>query len=537
MGINGYCAGWSLKQLLFEGFNGVPGKIDSKPPKHLETALGQMVNFMGTLQNEWSGAMAFSSFDTYLAPFVRKDKLDYARVKQLIQQFVFNMNVPSRWGGQTPFSNITLDWTVPDDLKKERVVWGGKLLDETYADYQTEMDMLNKAFIETMSEGDAKGRVFTFPIPTYNITHDFDWNTENSNLLFEMTSKYGLPYFQNFLNSDLNPQDVRSMCCRLQMNLKDLKKKTGGLFGFGESTGSLGVVTINMPRLGYLAKTKKDFFEKLTRLMDIAMESLEIKRKIVQKHMDSGLLPYTKRYLGTLKHHFSTIGLNGLNEALLNFLGKDKHIATVEGKAFAVEVLKFMRKKLTEYQEETGNIYNLEATPAEGTSYRFAKIDKAKYPDIIAAGKKDPYYTNSSQLPVGHTDDIFEAFELQDDIQTLYTGGTVMHGFIGEKVTDIETCKKLVQRLAKHFKLPYFTITPTFSICKEHGYIKGEIFKCPDCNAPTEVYSRVVGYYRPVQNWNIGKKEEFKDRVAFCEKKSTQNTIFTQDKKKVEHTA
>ena len=513
MGIAGYCAGWSLKQLLMEGFNGVEGKVASKPPKHLETALGQMVNFLGTLQNEWAGAMAFSSFDTYLAPFVRVDNLDYRQVKQAIQQFVFSLNVASRWGGQTPFTNITLDWVVPEDMRDEPAIVGGKLMDFTYGELQKEMDLINKAFIEVMMEGDANGRPFTFPIPTYNITKDFDWDSENSNLLFEMTAKYGLPYFQNFINSDLNPGDVRSMCCRLQLNLKELRAKTGGLFGSGECTGSIGVVTLNMPRIGYLSKTKEEFFERVAKLMELAKESLEIKRKVVNRNMENGLLPYTKRYLGTLDNHFSTIGLVGMNEALLNFMGKD--IGTEEGRKFAVEVLKFMREKLKEFQEETGHIYNLEATPAEGTSYRLARIDKEKYPDIITAGEDEPYYTNSTQLPVGYTDDIFEALDLQDELQTLYTGGTVLHGFLGEELDNPESCKLLVRRIAENYRLPYYTITPTFSICKTHGYIPGEHFTCPKCGEPTEVYSRVVGYFRPVQNWNKGKKEEFKQRLEF----------------------
>jgi len=513
MGIAGYCAGWSLKQLLLEGFNGVEGKIEASPPRHLETALGQMVNFLGTLQNEWAGAMAFSSFDTYLAPFVRKDNLSYREVKQAIQQFVFSLNVASRWGGQTPFTNITLDWVVPEDMKEEPAIVGGKLMDFTYADVQKEMDMINKAFIEVMMAGDASGRPFTFPIPTYNITEDFDWDSENSYLLFKMTAKYGLPYFQNFINSDLDPGDVRSMCCRLQLNLKELRAKTGGLFGSGESTGSIGVVTLNMPRIGYLSDTKEEFFERISELMELAKESLEIKRKVVERNMENGLLPYTKRYLGTLNNHFSTIGLVGMNEALLNFMGKD--IGTDEGRKFAVEILNFMREKLEQFQEETGHIYNLEATPAEGTSYRLARIDREKYPEIIAAGEEESYYTNSTQLPVGYTDDIFEALDLQDELQALYTGGTVLHGFIGEEIDNPEACKLLVKRIAENYHLPYYTITPTFSICRTHGYIAGEHFTCPKCGEPTEVYSRVVGYFRPVQNWNKGKKEEFRQRVEF----------------------
>jgi len=473
----GYCAGWSLRQLLAEGYNGVPGKVESNPPKHLRSALGQMVNFVGTLQHEWAGAQAFSSFDTYLAPFVRSDKLTYKQVKQAIQEFVFNLNIGSRWGCQTPFTNITLDWRIPEDLKEEHVILGGKLLSSTYEDYQEEVNMINRAFMEVMSEGDRNGRIFTFPIPTYNITRDFDWDSENSNLLFTMTGKYGLPYFQNFVNSDLRPGDVRAMCCRLQLNMKELRKKTGGLFGFGESTGSIGVVTINMPRIGYLSKDETQFFERLERMMILAKNSLEIKRKVVNRNMERGLLPYTKRYLGHLNHHFSTIGLVGMNEACLNFLGES--IGTKHGKEFAIKVLKFMRKKLVEFQEETGHIYNLEATPAEGTSYRLARIDKKKYPNIITSGKTAPYYTNSTHLPVNYTDDIFEALKHQDDLQVLYTGGTVFHGYIGERIESGESCALLVKRIAHNFRLPYFTITPTFSICPVHGYISGEHFTCP----------------------------------------------------------
>ncbi len=478
MGINGYCAGWSLKDLLLEGFNGVPSKVESGPAKHLETVIGQLINFLGTLQNEWAGAQAFSSFDTYLAPFVRADKCDYKRVKQNIQQFVFSMNTPSRWGCQTPFTNLTFDWTVPADLKNQNVIVGGKILDTKYGDYQREMDMINKAFIEVMLAGDMKGRIFTFPIPTYNITKEFDWESDNAKLLFEMTAKYGLPYFQNFINSELKPSDVRSMCCRLQMDLRKLKQKTGGLFGSGEKTGSLGVITINLPRIGYQAKNEEEFMSRLGRLMDLGKKSLEIKREMVQRNMDNGLLPYTKRYLGSLEHHFATIGINGMNEALQNFFGPDVNMSTEEGRQFSVRVLDFMRGKLEKFQKETGNIYNLEATPAEGTSYRFAKIDKKKFPDIIARGKENPYYTNSTHLPVDYTDDIFEALELQDELQTKYTGGTVFHGFLGERISDPETCGKLVKAIAYNFHLPYFTITPTFSICPEHGYISGEHYEC-----------------------------------------------------------
>lgn len=482
MGIMGYCAGWSLKQILLEGFNGVPGKMDSVPPKHLNSVIWMMINFVGTLQNEWAGAQAFSSFDTYLAPFVKSDNLSYDETKQCVQAFVFNMNIPSRWGGQTPFSNITLDWVVPEDMKDKKALIAGNEADFTYGDCQKEMDMINKAFIEVMMAGDAKGRIFTFPIPTYNITRDFEWDNENANLLFEMAAKYGTPYFQNFVNSDLNPGDVRSMCCRLQMDMRELRNKTGGLFGSGELTGSLGVVTINLPRIGYLSKTEDEFFHKLEHLMDLAEESLEIKRKIVQKNIDDGFMPYTKRYLGNLNNHFSTIGIVGMNEALMNFFGEDAQIYTEKGKAFAEKVLDFMRGRISEYQEKTGHIYNLEATPAEGTSYRLAKIDKEKYPEIITQGKETPYYTNSTQLPVGYTEDVFEALELQDSLQIRYTGGTVLHGFLGERVSNPETCKQLVKRVAYNFRLPYFTITPTFSVCPKHGYIEGEHEYCPKCD-------------------------------------------------------
>ncbi|MCD6226404.1 MAG: ribonucleoside triphosphate reductase [Candidatus Aenigmarchaeota archaeon] len=513
MSLAGYCAGWSIRQILIEGFNGVPGRVESGPAKHLRSALGQLVNFIGTLQNEWAGAQALSSFDTYLAPFVRKDNLRYEQVKQAIQEYVFGMNTTSRWGGQCPFSNITLDWTVPEDIKDDKVIIGGKQQKDTYADYQDEMDMINKAFIEVMTEGDMNGRVFTWPIPTYNITRDFDWDSENAQLLFNMTSKFGIPYFQNFVNSDLKPSDVRAMCCRLQLNLKELRHKTGGLFGFGESTGSIGVVTINLPRIGYLAKDETEFFERLERLMYLAKNSLELKRKIVTRNFQMGLLPFSKRYLGHLNHHFSTIGLVGMNEACLNFLGED--ITTPEGKAFAEKVLDFMRNKITEYQEETGHIYNLEATPAEGTSYRLARIDKKKYPKIITQGKKVPYYTNSSQLPVGFTNDVFAALKHQESLQRKYTGGTVFHTFLGESLGPNGITAKLVKKIAYNFKIPYYTITPTFSFCQDHGYIKGEHFKCPTCGKPTEVYSRVVGYIRPVSHWNEGKQEEFKERRTF----------------------
>jgi len=528
-----YCAGWSLRQLLEEGFNGVAGRISAKPAKHFNAALGQMVNFMGTMQNEWAGAQAFSSFDTYLAPLVAKDNLDYAKIKQSIQEFVFAINATSRWGNQVPFTNITIDWTVPEDMAGMPAIWGGKELKETYSDFKGEMDLINKAFLEVMVKGDMNGRIFTFPIPTYNITKDFDWDSENANLLFEMTAKYGTPYFQNFINSTLKPTDVRSMCCRLQLDIRELKQKTGGLFGSGEKTGSIGVVTINMPQLGHVAKNEDDYFERLDLLMYYAKETLEIKRKEVEKNMQNGLLPWSKRYLGTFDNHFATIGLIGMNEACLNFLGEN--IAGKEGRKFALKTLDFMREHLKEYQEETGNMYNLEATPAEGTSYRLARIDKQNYPDIITAGtNKAPYYTNSSQLPVDYTDDIFEAFEHQDELQCKYTGGTVLHGFIGEKMRDAEACKSLVKKLANNFSMPYFSITPTFSICPIHGYIPGKHYTCPKdseedtkdkCGSDTEVYSRVVGYYRPVQQWNKGKKQEFDERVHFSEKKAMEREV------------
>ncbi|MFC2062278.1 ribonucleoside triphosphate reductase, partial [Elusimicrobiota bacterium] len=510
----GYCAGWSLSQLLYEGFNGVGGRISAKPAKHFNAALGQVVNFLGTLQNEWAGAQAFSSFDTYLAPLASKDNLNYAQVKQCIQEFVFAINATSRWGNQVPFTNITLDLTPPEDLKDKPVIFGGKFLEnEKYSDYQREMDMINKAFIEVMLEGDMNGRIFTFPIPTYNITPDFDWDSEISNLLFEMTAKYGIPYFQNFINSDLNPGDVRSMCCRLQLDVRDLKRKTGALFGSGEKTGSIGVVTINLPRIGYLSKNKEEFFSRLDELMYLAKESLEIKRKDVNKNLQEGLLPWSKRYLGNLDNHFSTIGIVGMNEACLNFLGED--ITSREGKAFAVEILDFMREDLTRYQKDTSHIYNLEATPAEGTAYRLARLDKKQCPDIITAGKDAPYYTNSSQLPVNYTDDVLFAIQHQQDLQSKYTGGTVLHIFTGEKNVSAESCKNLIKKVTQKSTLPYFTFSPTFSICSDHGFVSGEYSKCPQCNKDMEVYSRVVGYYRPVANWNSGKQEEFKERKTF----------------------
>ena len=484
----GYCAGWSIEDILLKGFNGVKGRVAAKPAKHMNSLLGQLVNFLGTLQNEWAGAQAFSSFDTYLAPFVRKDNLSYKQITQYMQEFIFSINQTSRWGNQVPFTNLTFDWVVPEDKKKEKVIIGGKRLDTTYGEYQKEMDIINKAFIEVMIKGDMNGRIFTFPIPTYNITQDFDWDSENSKLLFEMTSKYGTPYFQNFINSSLKPSDVRSMCCRLQLDLRQLSNKTGGLFGSGEKTGSVGVVTINLPRLGFNVKTKEEFNEKLERLMVLAKKSLQIKRKEVTKNMNAGLLPYTKEYLGSLDHHFSTIGINGMNECCMNFLGKDKDITSKEGRAFAIETLDFMREKLKGFQEETGQIFNLEATPAEGTAYRLALHDKKKHPEIITAGTNDsPYYTNSSQLPVNKTDDIFEAFDLQDELQCKYTGGTVLHGFVGEKISDWKVCRELVKKLAHNYKLPYFSITPTFSICPVHGYLNGEHNTCPHDHSEEEL--------------------------------------------------
>ncbi|MCG8570907.1 MAG: ribonucleoside triphosphate reductase [Spirochaetes bacterium] len=477
---SGYCAGWSLRQLIEDGLGGVTGKISSKPARHLYTLVFQTVNFLGIMQNEWAGAQAFSSFDTYLAPFVRVDKLGYKEVKQAIQSFIFGVNTPSRWGSQAPFTNITLDWTVPDDLKDKQAIVGGERLETTYGDYQKEMDMINKAFIEIMLEGDANGRGFQYPIPTYNITKDFDWDSENACLLFEMTAKYGTPYFQNFINSSLNPGDVRSMCCRLQLDKRELRKKGGGLFGADELTGSIGVVTINLPRIGFLANDKNEFFNRLDYLMKIAAESLEMKRKVINRLMENGLFPYTRRYLGHLDNHFSTIGINGMNECLLNFIGKD--ITTPEGRDFAIEVLDYMRNRLADFQENTGSLFNLEATPAESTSFRLAKHDKKHYPEILTSGNdSEPYYTNSTQLPVGYTDDIFEALDLQDELQSRYTGGTVFHTFLGEAINDWKSCRNLVKTIANNYRLPYFTISPTFSICPVHGYLNGEQFYCQKC--------------------------------------------------------
>ncbi|MDR2445537.1 MAG: ribonucleoside triphosphate reductase [Spirochaetaceae bacterium] len=483
---SGYCAGWSLRQLIKEGLGGVPDKITSKPAKHLSTLMQQAVNFLGCLQNEWAGAQAFSSFDTFIAPFVKADGMSDKEVKQCLQSFVFGVNTPSRWGSQAPFTNITLDWTVPGDLRDSKAVVGGKEMDFTYGDCKPEMDRVNRLFIELMLDGDADGRGFQYPIPTYNITADFDWDSENTHLLFEMTSRYGTPYFQNFVNSDLNPGDVRSMCCRLQLDKRELRKRGGGLFGSDELTGSIGVVTINLPRIGYLSKTEGEFFDRLLVLMELAKESLVIKRKVVNKLLESGLFPYTKRYLGTLNNHFNTIGLVGMNECLLNFLGRDVTIATDNGRAFALKVLEFMRNKLADFQEETGDLFNLEATPAESTSYRLARHDKSHYPDIITAGENEPYYTNSTQLPVMQTDDIFDALDLQEKLQNAYTGGTVFHAFLGEAIDDWRACRDLVKAVAHNYRIPYFTISPTFSVCAVHGYLKGEHFTCPKCKKERE---------------------------------------------------
>ena len=517
--LTGYCAGWSLKQLIQEGLGGIPGKITSSPAKHLSVLCNQMVNFLGIMQNEWAGAQAFSSFDTYLAPFVRVDKLDYPAVKKCIESFIYGVNTPSRWGTQAPFSNITLDWTVPDDMANMPAIVGGKEMDFTYGDCKKEMDMINKAFIETMIEGDANGRGFQYPIPTYSITKDFDWSdTENNRLLFEMTSKYGTPYFSNYINSDMQPSDVRSMCCRLRLDLRELRKKTGGFFGAGESTGSVGVVTINIPRIAYLARDEQDFYERLDHMMDVAARSLKVKREVITKLLDGGLYPYTKRYLGTFANHFSTIGLIGMNEACLNAKWIRKDLVSSEGQKFTKEVLNHMKNRLVIYQEEYGDLYNLEATPAESTTYRLAKHDKAKYPDIITAGcEKDgtPYYTNSSHLPVSYTSDVFDALDIQDELQTIYTSGTVFHAFLGEKMPDWKAAAKLVRTIAENYKLPYYTLSPTYSICKEHGYLTGEHFTCPVCGEKAEVYSRITGYYRPVQNWNDGKTQEYKDRRMY----------------------
>ena len=515
--LTGYCAGWSLKQLIQEGLGGVPGKITSSPAGHLSTLCNQMVNFLGIMQNEWAGAQAFSSFDTYLAPFVKVDNLTQKEVKQCIQSFVYGVNTPSRWGTQAPFSNITLDWTVPKDLENLNAIVGGKEMDFTYGDCKKEMDMVNKAFIEIMIEGDANGRGFQYPIPTYSITRDFDWSeTENNKLLFEMTAKYGTPYFSNYINSDMEPSDVRSMCCRLRLDLRELRKKSGGFFGSGESTGSVGVVTINLPRLAYQSANEQEFYEKLDHLMDISARSLKTKRTVITKLLDAGLYPYTKRYLGTFENHFSTIGLVGMNEAALNAKWLRCDLTDARAQKFAREVLDHMRERLSDYQEKYGDLYNLEATPAESTTYRFAKHDKEEFPDIITANENGtPYYTNSSHLPVGYTEDVFSALDVQDDLQTRYTSGTVFHAFLGEKLPDWKAAASLVRKIAENYKLPYYTMSPTYSVCKDHGYLPGEQYTCPHCGEKTEVYSRITGYYRPVQNWNDGKAQEFKDRTVY----------------------
>ena len=516
--LTGYCAGWSLKQLIQEGLGGVTGRITSAPAKHLSVLCNQMVNFLGIMQNEWAGAQAFSSFDTYIAPFVKADHLTYREVKKCIESFIFGVNIPSRWGTQAPFSNITLDWTVPNDLANLPAIVGGKEQDFTYGDCKEEMDMINRAFIETMIEGDAQGRGFQYPIPTYSITKDFDWSdSENNRLLFEMTAKYGTPYFSNYINSDMEPSDVRSMCCRLRLDLRELRKKSGGFFGSGESTGSVGVVTINMPRIAYLSKNEEEFYERLDKMMDIAARSLHIKRVVISRLLDEGLYPYTKRYLGSFDNHFSTIGLIGMNEAGLNAKWIRKDLTHPETQKFTKDVLNHMRERLSDYQEEYGDLYNLEATPAESTTYRLAKHDVEQFPDIITAAEDcgTPYYTNSSHLPVGYTEDVFAALDIQDELQTLYTSGTVFHTFLGEKLPDWKSAAALVRKIAENYKLPYYTMSPTYSICKNHGYISGEQYTCPICGEETEVYSRITGYYRPVKNWNDGKLQEFKERKVY----------------------
>ena len=529
--LTGYCAGWSLKQLIQEGLGGVSGKITSSPASHLATLCNQMVNFLGIMQNEWAGAQAFSSFDTYLAPFIKADNLSYSEAKKCIESFIYGVNTPSRWGTQAPFSNITLDWTVPADLADQKAIVGGKEQDFTYGDCKKEMDMVNKAFIEIMIEGDANGRGFQYPIPTYSITKDFDWSdTENNKLLFEMTSKYGTPYFSNYINSDMQPSDVRSMCCRLRLDLRELRKKSGGFFGSGESTGSIGVVTINLPRIAYLATDEKDFYRRLDKMMDISARSLKVKRTIITRFFDEGLYPYTKRYLGNFDNHFSTIGLIGMNEVGLNAKWLREDLTHKQTQEFAKDVLNHMRERLSDYQEEYGDLYNLEATPAESTTYRLAKHDVKRYPDIITAAKDEndtPYYTNSSHLPVGYTEDIFEALSIQDELQTLYTSGTVFHAFLGEKLSGWKAAANLVRKIAENYKLPYYTLSPTYSVCRNHGYLAGEQFVCPECGEKTEVYSRITGYYRPVQNWNEGKTQEYKDRKIYNIDKSLEHKFGT----------
>ena len=516
--LTGYCAGWSLKQLIQEGLGGVVGKITSAPAAHLSTLCNQMVNFLGIMQNEWAGAQAFSSFDTYLAPFVKVDNLTYKQVKQCIQSFIYGVNTPSRWGTQAPFTNITLDWVVPNDMAELNCIVGGKEMPFKYKDCVEEMAMVNKAFIEIMIEGDANGRGFQYPIPTYSITRTFDWSeTENNKLLFEMTAKYGTPYFSNYINSDMEPSDVRSMCCRLRLDLRELRKKSGGFFGSGESTGSIGVVTINMPRIAYLATDEADFYDRLDKIMDISARSLKVKRNTVTALLEAGLYPYTKRYLGTFNNHFSTIGLVGMNEACLNARWLRKDLTNAESIQFTKDVLNHMRNKLSDYQELYGDLYNLEATPAESTAFRLAKHDKAKYPDIITANDEGmtPYYTNSSHLPVGFTEDVYKALDIQDGLQTLYTSGTVFHCFLGQKLPSWKSCMNFVRKIAENYHIPYYTMSPTYSVCKEHGYLVGEQFVCPHCGQKTEVYSRITGYYRPIQNWNDGKTAEYHNRKEY----------------------
>ncbi len=536
--LTGYCAGWSLKQLIQEGLGGIPGKITSKPAAHLSSLCTQMVNFLGIVQNEWAGAQAFSSFDTYLAPFVKVDNLSYKQVLQCIESFVFGVNTPSRWGTQAPFTNITLDWTVPKDLENMPAIVGGKEMDFTYGDCKAEMDMVNRAFIECMIKGDANGRGFQYPIPTYSITRDFDWSdTENNRLLFEMTAKYGTPYFSNYINSDMEPSDVRSMCCRLRLDLRELRKKSGGFFGSGESTGSVGVVTINMPRIAYQSASEQEFFQRLDRLMDISARSLKIKRDVITRFLDDGLYPYTKHYLGSFNNHFSTIGLVGMNEAALNACWIRKDMTHKEAQEFSKRVLNHMREKLSDYQEKYGDLYNLEATPAESTSFRLAKHDRSDFPNIITASDgSTPYYTNSSHLPVGYTEDIFTALDVQDELQTLYTSGTVFHAFLGEKLPTWQSAAALVRKIAENYRLPYYTLSPTYSVCRDHGYLPGEQFVCPHCGANAEVYSRITGYYRPVQNWNDGKAQEYRQRKTY----DVANSVFKGEKaeeKQVEEAA
>lgn len=517
--LSGYCAGWSLRTLLAEGLNGVPGKVDARPPRHFSSAIGQIVNFLGTMQNEWAGAQAFSSFDTYMAPYVRLDGLTYAQVLQGVQELVYNLNVPSRWGTQTPFTNLTFDWTCPDDLRDEVPLVAGEPCEFTYGELQREMDLINRAYIEVMTDGDASGRVFTFPIPTYNVTKDFDWHSENADRLFAMTAKYGLPYFQNFLNSELNPGDVRSMCCRLQLDLRELLKRGNGLFGSSEQTGSIGVVTINCARLGYLYDDEQTLLTEMDRLIDLACASLELKRTLIQRLIDDGLFPYTRRYLGTLENHFSTIGVNGLHEMVRNLTGDRYGLVDHRGHALVVRVLDHVRARMVELQEATGHLYNLEATPAEGATYRFAKEDLRRFPDILQAGTPDhPYYTNSSQLPVGYTDDPFDALIRQDELQTKYTGGTVLHLYMAERLSSPDACRTLVRRALSSFRLPYLTVTPTFSICPSHGYLAGEHPTCPTCAEACEVWTRVMGYHRPVSSFNVGKQGEHIERVPFRER-------------------